>query len=105
MADAETVPVPISEDEAESPSKKAAGAKPVKKRQATEAAPAVGELVSLSVLQQLLENQMRERREAQKLENARALGQVQLEVRKSIGELCDDEDGQHTAGWLQCEDG
>ena len=54
------------------------------------ALPNVDSFTEQAQLQQLLENQTRELREAQKLENARALGQVQLEVRKSIGELCDD---------------
>ena len=88
----ETVAVPISEDEGESPSKRSVGTNQAKKRQAQESTAAApqAEGVSLKMLQQLFQNQTRELREAQKLESARALGQVQLEVRKSIGELRDD---------------
>ena len=81
----ETVPVEIPDDDMETRGLGAGVASPAsRKRGPPETASGPGPGITLEVLQGVLATQTRELRDAQKLELARAMGKVQLDIRKEF---------------------
>ena len=78
------MPVPISEDEADSPRSKRCPQRESSPLASKRRQGAMEEGVTLAGLEKLFQKHTRELRDAQKLELARATGQMQLEVRKNV---------------------